>query len=247
MKTIAHTLLALLLVLRLHAQDAAPTVPASAPPPVAAKPGGDPDLPQTFDPTTLAHVVTASPFNRNINLADSLVLTGIAGVGKQLMATLYDKEKKKTWVVTDEPNSMGMRLVEVNAGSKIDRSQVKVAIGTETVTIRHNDAAAIESRKGSPGGPPPRGDRVSENDKGYKRSMKGPPPEVREKYEALSPAAKEKVHNLFRDNREKLQGMNDEQRRSFMESNFNKIVSEDGGGGSADSKPEKHSKKEKSK
>ncbi len=227
----------------LAAQETAP--PAPPPSSAVTTPATDPDLPQTFDPNVLAHVVKASPFSRGVNLADSLVLTGIAGVGKQLMATLYDKETKKNWLVSEEPNALGWRLVEVTPGTKIDNSQVKIAIGVETITIRHNSDGAIEGRKGTPGGPPPRGDRMSENDRGYKRSQHGPPPEVREKFDALSESGKEKVKNLFRDNREKLMNMNEEQRRSFLESGFKKISEEDSGGGGDKKGGDKSSKKDR--
>lgn len=69
------------------------------------------------------------------------------------------------------------------------------------------------------------------NDRGYHRGPHtGPTPEQRERWEKLSDGAKEKVRNLFRDNRDRVMNMTDEQRRSFFESNFKSIEATDKSG-----------------
>ncbi len=74
---------------------------------------------------------------------------------------------------------------------------------------------------------------------------RGPSPEIRAKYEALSEAGREKVRTLFRDNRDKLMTMSEEQRRSFLESGFKKIAEEDkGSGGTGDKGSDKTNRKD---
>ncbi|MDB6120396.1 MAG: hypothetical protein JWO08_4177, partial [Verrucomicrobiaceae bacterium] len=87
-----------------------PPAPATATPAAVVR---DPDLPQPFDATVLTPILTNSPFNRAVNLSDSLVLTGMATVDGKPMVTLMDKELKRTYVVTDEPNENGWKLAEV--------------------------------------------------------------------------------------------------------------------------------------
>ena len=197
---------------------------AAAPP--AAK---DPDLPQPFDTRTLAPLMANSPFNRAVNLSDSLVLTGMATVDGKPMVTLMDKDQKRTYVVTDEPNENGWKLAEAPPHVDLKKAQVKISIGSEVVTIRHDREGQEESMKKdkhSPGGSPAH--EPSSNDKGYKRSPRtGPSPEQRERWEKLSDSAKEKVKGIFRDNRERLSSMTDEQRRTFIESNFKNIEEAD--------------------
>ncbi|MDB6140392.1 MAG: hypothetical protein JWO94_3464 [Verrucomicrobiaceae bacterium] len=215
------------LALPSQAQQPQAAVP-SATPPAAMK--RDPDLPQPFDTKILTPMIANSPFNRAVNLSDSLVLTGMATVDGKAMVTLMDKELKRTYVVTDEPNENGWKLAEVPPQVELKKAQVKINIGSEVVTIRHDREGQEESMKKdkhSPGGNPGQRD-PSGNDRGYKRGPRtGPTPEQREKWDKLSDGAKEKMKGVFRDNRERLGSMTEEQRRTFIESNFKSISEAD--------------------
>ncbi len=196
------------------------------------KPAGpvDPDLPQPFDATKVNSAVKSSPFGRTVNLSESLVLTGIANINGKAMATLMDKESKRTYVVSDEPNPQGWRLAEIKPTASIKFSQVKVNIGGEIVTIRHDNEAQDELMKkhkmtpGSGGSPPP---SPPGNEKGFQRERRGPPPEVMERYNKLSDDAKGRLRKTFEDSRERIMNMSPEDRRTFMENNFKKIAEED--------------------
>ncbi|MDB6118521.1 MAG: hypothetical protein JWO08_2302 [Verrucomicrobiaceae bacterium] len=52
-------------------------------------------------------------------------------------------------------------------------------------------------------------------------------PEQRQRWEKLSPESQEKVKGLFRENRDRVLKMSDEERRAFFESNFKRIEEED--------------------
>jgi len=190
----------------------------------------DPDLPQPFDVKVLTPMLANSPFNRAVNLSDNLVLTGMATVDGKSMVTLMDKELKRTYVVTDEPNENGWKLAENPPHVELKKAQVKISIGSEVVTIRHDREGQEESMKKdkhSPGATPSR--EPSSNDRGFKRGPRsGPSPEQKERWDKLSDESKEKVKNLFRDNRERVMSMTEEQRRSFFESNFKTIEEADG-------------------
>jgi hypothetical protein len=196
------------------------------------KPTGpvDPDLPQPFDAASITTAVKASPFSRTVNLSDSLVLTGIASIDGKPMATLLDKEKGRSYIVSEEPNQQGWRLEEIKPTASIKFSQVKVNIGGEIVTIRPDSEAqseALKKHKAAPGGgdsgpPPPSG-----GDKGFQRDRRGPPPEVIERYNRLSDDAKNRLRKTFEDSRERLMNMSPDDRRTFMESNFKKVAEED--------------------
>lgn len=207
------------------AQQAAPPVPAPAP-------VKDPDLPQPFDAKVLTPLMSNSPFNRAVNISDSLVLTGMASIDGKPMVTLMDKEQKRTYVVTDEPNENGWKLAEPPPHVELKKAQVKISIGAEVVTIRHDREGQEESMKKdkhAPAASPQH--EPSSNDRGYHRGPRtGPTPEQRERWEKLSDSAKEKVRNLFRDNRDRISTMTDEQRRSFFESNFKSIEASDKSG-----------------
>ena len=194
----------------------------------AAPAAKDPDLPQPFNMKLLTPLIANNPFNRVVNLSESLVLTGMAAVDGKPMVTLMDKVLKRTYVVTDEPNEDGWKLAEAPAQVPLKRAQVKISIGSEVVTIRHDSESQDESMKKdkhSPGGGTPAGDP---KDRGYNRGQRGgPSPEMRERWDKLSDSAKEKAKSLFRDNRERVTNMTDEQRRAFFESNFKTIEQAD--------------------
>jgi hypothetical protein len=244
---------------RLGAQQSAPAPPAAEPPlstadlfptedeeaamlpepggaaaGVAAAPPGpvDPDLPQPFDFNALAGVVQNSPFTRIVNVSDSLVLTGVAYVDGKPVVTLFDKDKKESLVVTDQPNLRGWTLVEATHSADINRASAKVSIGGEPVSIDY-DAAALtpeamrkdkkEGKEGKDGGPPPPG-----GDK-FNRGGRGPSEEDKKKYESLSDGAKEKFRNGMREmfSNEKFRSASEEDRRNAIRSMFDKIEKDD--------------------
>jgi hypothetical protein len=220
-------------------QEAAPESPALDPSDLAnpfvelpaAKPVAptDPELPQPFDANVVTAVLKTSPFNRAVNLSDALVLTGVAYVDGKPMATLLNKDTKKTYVVTETPNADGWTLTEATPTSDIKRMQVKVNVAGEVVTIRHNDEMqdeAMKKHKLSPGGgaPPP---APSGDDKGFHRDKRGPSKEDRERFERLSDEGRGKVMRFFGENRERMMTMSEDDRRAFIKNSFEKIEKED--------------------
>jgi hypothetical protein len=199
-----------------------------------SSPGGpvDPDLPQPFDFNALTGVVQNSPFTRIVNVSDSLVLTGVAYVDGKPVVTIFDKDKKESLVVTEQPNLRGWTLVEAASSSDMTRASAKVSIGGEPVSIRY-DAAALtpgamkkdrkEGKDGSDRGPPQGGGER------YNRGGRGPSEEDRKKYEALSDGAKEKFRNGMREmfSNEKFRNASEEDRRNAVRSMFDKIEKED--------------------
>lgn len=206
--------------------------PGSATSAVGSAPVGpvDPDLPQPFDMNVLGSVVQNSPFTRIVNISDSLVLTGVAYVDGKPVVTLFDKQKKESLVVTDQPNLKGWTLVEATQSSDIKRATARVNIGGEPVSIRYDSAALTpdamkkdkKDREGGVSPPPGGGDRLS-------RGGRGPSEEDRKKYEALSDGAKEKFRNGMREifGNEKFRNASEEDRRNAIRSMFDKIEKED--------------------
>ena len=204
-----------------------PAPEAPAPPPLPT----DPDLPRPFDPSNVFAAFKSSPFNRAVNLSESLVLTGMAYVDGKPMATLLDKESKKTYVVTEVPNASGWTLTEATPTTDLKRLQVKVNVAGEVVTIRHDSESqqeAMKKHKTAPGGSGGgEGERRGGEDRGFSRDRRGPPPEAVERYNKLSDGAKEKLRKHFTENRERVMNMNPEERKAYMEKSFKKIADED--------------------
>ncbi len=82
-----------------------------------------------------------SPFLRTLDLSKSLIITGVARIDKELVATLLDLETRKTSVVSRSVVSPeGWQLVEVS-GSLSDietlTARIRMAGGSETFSIRY--------------------------------------------------------------------------------------------------------------
>lgn len=196
----------------------------------AAQP--DPDLPQPFDAASLTPVIQNSPFTRMVNMSDNLVLTGIAYIDGKPVATIFNKETKLSYVVSETPNPQGWKLNEAMPAPDISRSQAKITIGGEVVSVRY-DAAALspenikkDKARSSPDGrgPPPSG-----GDDGFRRSSRGPSEEERKRYESLSESAREKFRNMMREkfSDEKFRAAPEEQRREMIRREFERIEKED--------------------
>jgi hypothetical protein len=188
----------------------------------------DPDLPQPFDPAVVAPVIQSSPFTRMVNMSDDLVLTGIAYIDGKPVATIFNKETKQSYVVSEEPNFQGWTLNEALPTPDITRSQAKITIGGEVVSVRYDASAMTRDNM--------RGDKKSSSgssersdDGRYSRSSRGPSEEDRKRYEAMSDSAKEKVRNLMREkfSDEKFRNAPEDVRRNIIRSEIEKIEKAD--------------------
>ncbi len=192
----------------------------------------DEDLPQPFDPNTLAPVVQNSPFTRMVSISDSLILTGVAYIDGKPVATIRNKDTKQSFTVTDKPNFQGWTLNEATPTRDVTRSQAKITIGGEVVSIRY-DAAAMTNENLKGGGKKAeggerdrdRGDRLS-------RGPRGPSEEDRKRYETLSPSGREKFNNVLREKfrDEKFRNAPEEERRNMIRREFERVEKEDKGG-----------------
>lgn len=189
----------------------------------------DPDLPQAFDANVAQALLENPPFTRSINLSDSLVLTGIAYIEGKPVATIFDKTTKASYVVSEEPNSQGWKLAETTATLELKRTQAKIMIGGETVTIRY--AAIQPTQQQNDPNKDGRSGRWGGGDGGpSKHETKRPSEEDISRYKALSDPAREKFHSVLRDSREKMMMMAPEERSAYVKNVFDKIEKEDGKG-----------------
>lgn len=112
--------------------------------------GPEAELPETYglpgelDEDHFSALRESSPFLRTLDLSRSLIITGVARIGKEPVATLLDLETSKTTVVsTGAANSEGWQLVEVNGDlADIETLSAKIKRAGEIVSIRYEKAPA---------------------------------------------------------------------------------------------------------
>lgn len=216
-------MLALVTAGMMCAQSVEPQTPGPTTTTTAASVTADPDLPQPFNPASLDAVVTSSPFTRSLNLSDSLVLTGIAFIEGKPVATVFNTEKKESYVISEEPNPQGWKLAETSATIQLDKTQVKLMIGSEIVTVRYSkEQIAPETMKPKvqqqQGGPPQDGrwrDRDRDRGDGDRPRFR-PDPEMRRRFESLPDDARRKLFEEMRSNPERMQNLSQEERTAYM-------------------------------
>ncbi|MBV6498390.1 MAG: hypothetical protein CJBNEKGG_00612 [Prosthecobacter sp.] len=198
---------------------------------LAAEP--DPDLPQPFDPTSVASLTTSSPFTRMVNMSDNLVLTGIAYIDGKPVATIFNKETKESHIVSNEPNFLGWVLNEALPAPDITRSRAVVTIGGEQVRLNYAAISADDLKGGKKDKDRDRGDRPPPpGGDGFKGERRGPSEEDRRRYESLSEKAREKFRDMMRSkfSDDKFRNAPEEERRNIIRKEFERIEKEDKGG-----------------
>lgn len=221
MKSSALTIafLALLPGLVLQAADVKRTTTASAP-------TVDPDIPSPVNPAAAQSLIENPPFTRALNLSDSLVLTGIAYINGKPVATILNKTTKESYVVSDEPNAQGWKLQETSASHTLNRTQAKLLVGGEIVTVRYSDEPLTKdpnANRRPEGGPPDRGDR---GDRPRREGSRGSE-EDRQRFMALSDAARSKFIEKMRESREKMGNASPEERSAYVKKMFEKVERDD--------------------
>ena len=170
---------------------------------------------------------SSSPFTRSLNLSDSLILTGVAKIGNETMATLIDKNTNETYVVSGQTNAQGWRMVDLEGdANNLEGLTAKIAVsGGEVVSVRF-DEKRLKPGEGKPaagvgggGGP---GDGRGKGMKG--RGGGGPNPELREKIMKLSEEQRGKLFEKLREIREANPNLSREEMGAKLSSMTDKLL-----------------------
>ncbi|MCB1062872.1 MAG: hypothetical protein KDN20_08135 [Verrucomicrobiae bacterium] len=173
-------------------------------------------LPSPIAADAFSMLMENSPFTRSLNLSDRLILTGIASMDGKKVATLMNRETKETYVVSEEPNPQGWKMVEVDGNDDLEKVAAKISIaGGEVVTVRYDEWSLKpgEAKPASGGGGEIReGERRSRDHGG-----RGPSPEMREKMMALSEDQRRKVFEYMMKKRSEIPDMSEEDRGKLFQ------------------------------
>lgn len=177
-----------------------------------------------------APLVQTSPFLRSLDLSQSLQLTGVARINGDLVATLRDRETKKTHLVSRDANDQGWRMVKVEGEQgQLESVTAEIAMaGGETFALRFDETqlrpteVPIPGGKGSTnpggaggaGGPPPRYANFREGISGD--GFRGPPPpELVKKLEQLNDSTRDRIIQQISEIRERGNVGSEERQKIF--------------------------------
>ncbi len=166
-----------------------------------SKPYNQPGMPLTITESDFKSLQSNSPFTRSLNLSDSLILTGIAKIGEETIATLVDKKTKESYVVSANANAQGWRMIEVAGDqSDLEKMTAKISVaGGEVISVRF-DENQLKPGEGKPAAGSSSGERREEGRGDGRRG--GPSTEFREKMSQLTEEQRGKLFDKMRQIRE---------------------------------------------
>ena len=106
---------------------------------LAEEVGADSALPSPVDESQWEPLRAQSPFTRTLFLSESLILTGVAEVDGQPVATLMDTEAAESIAVSKQPSERGWKLVEMSGWDDIETAMVVIAVESgESIKVRYD-------------------------------------------------------------------------------------------------------------
>lgn len=140
----------------------------------------DPDQPEAPSESDFEALRKTSPFTRVLSLSETYALRGVARINGEQVATLYNRETKKTVVVTpDGKNETGISLVGVSRAPRLDEVTAKISFAGDEAELKYEVTQLYPEPKGTPGTPTPPGGKPPEGER------RGPSPQDIERYKAL--------------------------------------------------------------
>lgn len=169
------------------------------------------ELPGATQEEDFTALRSASPFARVLNPAETFSLRGVAKVGAVSVATLYNRESGKSFVVTPESvGEEGIRLVEIEAGEELEEVKARVSFAGEEVELGYDPQQFVSAPRQASSGKG-KGDR---NGDGERRRR--PSKEEMDRYNALAPEKQKVFQDYLRHVVEKYPEMPREERANML-------------------------------
>ena len=133
-----------------------------------------PEAPSENDFTALRKT---SPFTRVLSLPATYALRGVATIDNEQVATLYNRETKKTIVVTpDGKNEAGLSLVEIVPAPDLEGVAAKISFAGDEAELKYELSQIF---------PQPRPPGSGSGSGGKEGERRGPSPQDIERFKAL--------------------------------------------------------------
>jgi len=97
-------------------------------------------LPVPLDETEFDALREHPPFTRVLDPSESIRLTGVAIINGEQVVTVRDRDQKKSFVISGEPNGEGWKMVKVESADELEQVTATIALnGGELVTLHFDD------------------------------------------------------------------------------------------------------------
>ena len=170
------------------------------------------EFPRPVTDADFEQVKKRSPFLRTLNLSDTYYLRAVVNMGEESLATLYNRDTKKTVVVsTMNEDKKGMKLMGVNSGNELGKVSVKLSVGGEVVELKYDERRVAPAGKGKSSG-----SRGGTSSSSSSKKHKGPAPEEVKRYKSLSPEKQKKFHEYIKSTMKKYPNISREERGNMI-------------------------------
>ncbi|MEC5129340.1 hypothetical protein VSU19_21445 [Verrucomicrobiales bacterium BCK34] len=155
-------------------------------------------LPASLEEGDFNSVRDASPFTRVLSISETYALRGVAELGAIQYATLYNREKKETILVSPEGGQIqsddpGIKLVQIVPARSLDGVAAKISFAGEEVELKYDtEQIAPTPAQGSSDGRRD-GDRRGGDDGRHK----GPSKEDIDRFRALPEEKQKKLREYI--------------------------------------------------
>lgn len=102
------------------------------------------DLPQPVTPWHFQAILDHSPFTRSLGLPGGLVLSGVAEVNGETVATLIDTEDGRSIAISRVPNHRGWKLIELQRPDDLEVTKASVAVGNGEIIRVYYDKDQVQ-------------------------------------------------------------------------------------------------------
>ncbi|MEX2580505.1 MAG: hypothetical protein WD342_15710 [Verrucomicrobiales bacterium] len=153
-------------------------------------------LPKAPEEADFQALREASPFSRVLSISDTYALRAVATFEDIQLATLYNRETKKSLLVTPEgANEAGIKLVEIVPARELDEVAARISFAGEEIELKYDETQlSPEPKQGrSSSG---RGRSRDRGDRGD-RERQGPSKEDIERYRSLSEENRNKLRQYI--------------------------------------------------
>lgn len=180
-------------------------------------------VPAAVTAADFSHLLETPPFRRSLSLSESMVLSGVAVLPDGPMVTLWNRSTRESFVVGNEPNAQGWKLVELTRSTDLRSVTAIISTGGQELTVRFDPERLTPPKldNTSRPGSRPEGQIVVE---ALLRSLD---PAAARKFEGLPPAAQEAFRKSFAGFLETYPASADGERREFIQRSLTEPGSED--------------------
>ena len=147
-------------------------------------------VPVALEQDDFSALRTASPFNRVLDIGETYALRGVASLDDIQIATLYNRQTKKSILVTpEEANKDGMKLVGVSSGWDLNGVKATISFAGEEVELKYDQSQISPN--------PPQRSAPGKSDGRSDGQRKGPSKEDIERYKSLSEENRNKLRQYI--------------------------------------------------